>query len=78
MSLIETGGVRAEKKKGSVIETFKLLDKVGMAGGVGVFLVFGIPAALAIAGLSAVSFGLTEAGEKGVSNLMNKLRGKNR
>jgi len=49
-----------------------------MAGGVGVFLVFGIPAALAIAGLSAVSFGLTEAGEKGVSNLMNKLRGKNR
>lgn len=66
---VEQGG------KNDLLELSKKVDKAGFFGGVGVYLLFGVPLALSIAAVSAATWAATEAGEKAVKRWVTQLKG---
>lgn len=54
----------------------KNIDKVGFYGGIAVYLLAGIPLALAVALVSAGSWSVTDGGEKFVRKWISKLKGR--
>ena len=66
----------AERSGNNLVELSKKMDKIGMAGGVGIYILLGIPAALSIAAFSAVTYAGTIGGEKIYRNWKTKAKGK--